>query len=77
MGAVNLLPKIVVNQPNQLIEVRKTSTNDLIRVFRMKGESVQVGLHHPGTFTIKIGNKEIGSFETKPTENNKSIKVEI
>jgi len=77
MGAVNLLPKIVVNQPNQLIEVRKTSTNDLIRVFRMKGESVQVGLHHPGTFTIKIGDKEIGSFETKPAENNESIKVEI
>jgi hypothetical protein len=43
----------------------------------MKGNSVQVKLMHPGTFTIKIGDKEIGSFETKPAENKEIIKVEI
>jgi alkaline phosphatase D len=77
MGATNLLPEIVVNQPNQVIEVTKTTTGDLIRIFRMKGNSVQVKLMHPGTFTIKIGDKEIGSFETKPAENKEIIKVEI
>ena len=77
IGAENLLPEIVVNQPNQVIEVTKTSTGDLIRIFRMKGNSVQVKLMHPGTFNIKIGDKEIGSFETKQAENKESIKVEI
>jgi alkaline phosphatase D len=77
MGAENLLPEVVVNKPNQVIEVRKTSNNDLIRIFRMKGNSAQVKLMHPGTFTIKIGDKEIGSFETKQAENKESIKVEI
>jgi hypothetical protein len=76
-GAENYLPEIVVNKPNQVIEVRKTSNNDLIRIFRMKGNSVQVKLMHPGTFTIKIGDKEIGSFATKPAENKESISVEI
>jgi phosphodiesterase/alkaline phosphatase D-like protein len=76
-GAENYLPEIVVNQPNQVIEVRKTETGDLIRIFRMKGNSVQVALHHPGTFTIKIGQKEIGSFETKQGANNQSVTVEI
>jgi hypothetical protein len=76
-GAENYLPEIVVNQPNQVIVVTKTATGDLIRIFRMKGNSVQVGLHHPGTFTIKIGEKTIGSFETKPVENKESISVEI
>lgn len=77
MGAVNLLPEIVVNQPNQVIEVTKTATGDLIRIFRMKGNSVQVGLHHPGTFNIKIGNKELGSFTTKQGENPEKVNVEI
>ena len=77
MGAENLLPKIEVNQPNQVIEVTKTSTGDLIRIFRMKGNSAQVKLMHPGTFTIKIGDKEIGSFETKPGVNSESVRVEI
>lgn len=76
-GAVNLLPEIAVNKPNQVIEVRKTSTNDLIRIFRIKGNSVQVGLHHPGTFTIKIGDKIVGSFDTKPNENTERVAVEI
>ena len=77
MGAENLLPEVVVNKPNQVIEVRKTSNNDLIRIFRMKGNSAQVKLMHPGTFNIKIGDKEIGSFETKQAKNKESIKVEI
>lgn len=77
MGAENLLPEVVVNKPNQVIEVTKTSTGDLIRIFRMKGNSVQVKLMHPGTFTIKIGDREIGSFETKPESNPVQIKVEI
>jgi phosphodiesterase/alkaline phosphatase D-like protein len=76
-GAENYLPEIVVNKPNQVIEVRKTSNNDLIRIFRMKGNSVQVKLMHPGTFTIKIGDKEIGSFETKPGENIESVSIDI
>ena len=77
MGAENLLPEIVVNQPNQVIEVTKTSTGDLIRIFRMKGNSVQVKLMHPGTFTIKIGDKEVGSFTTKQGENPEKVNVEI
>ncbi len=77
IGADNFLPEIVVNKPNQVIEVRKTGTNDLIRIFRMKGNSIQVGLHHPGTFTIKVGDKTVGSFETKPGVNNQSVNVEI
>jgi hypothetical protein len=77
MGAENLLPEIVVNQPNQVIEVTKTANGDLIRIFRMKGNSAQVRLMHPGTFTIKIGDKEIGSFETKPGSNSVQVNVEI
>ncbi len=77
MGAENLLPEIVVNKPNQVIEVTKTATGDLIRIFRMKGNSVQVKLMHPGTFTIKIADREIGSFETKPGANSESVSVEI
>ncbi len=77
MGANNFLPEVVVNKPNQIIEVRKTSTNDLIRIFRMKGNSMQIGLHHPGTFTIKIENKEVGSFDTKPAENKEKINVDL
>lgn len=76
-GANNYLPKIEVNKPNQIIEVRKVSTNDLIRIFRMKGNSVQVGLHHPGTFTINVGNKSVGTFKTKSGKNPETIKVEI
>ncbi len=77
MGATNYLPTIEVNEPNQVIEVRKTSNDALIRIFRMKGNSMQVGLHHPGTFTIKIGNKIVGSFDTKPKSNSERIKVEV
>lgn len=76
-GANNYLPKIEVNKPNQIIEVRKVSTNDLIRIFRMKGNSVQVGLHHPGTFTINVGNKSVGTFKTKSGKNPETFKVEI
>lgn len=76
-GAENYLPLVVVNKSNQVIEVRKTSTGDLIRIFRMKGNSMQVGLHHPGTFTIKIGDKTVGSFDTKFGENSETVKVEI
>lgn len=76
-GAENYLPEVVVNKPNQVIEVRKTSTNDLIRIFRMKGNSMQVGLHHPGTFTIKIGDKTVGSFDTRFGENKEVVQVEI
>ena len=77
MGADNLLPEVVVNKADQVIEVRKTSTNDLIRVFRMKGNSVQVGLHHPGEFSIKVGDKELGDFTTKPVSNSEKIEVEL
>jgi hypothetical protein len=38
---------------------------------------MQVGLHHPGTFTIKVGDKELGSFTTKPWKNEEKIEVEI
>ena len=80
-GAENVLPEMVVNQPDQVIEVRKTSNNDLIRVFRMKGNSVQVKLFHPGTFDIKIGEgekvKELKGLKTKPGENNEKIPVEL
>lgn len=76
-GATNFLPKVVVNKPNQVIEVRKTSNDALIRIFRMKGNSVQVGLHHPGRFTIKVGDKVLGSFDTKPSENKQKIEVEL
>ncbi len=76
-GADNLLPEILVNKPNQVIEVRKTVTNDLIRVFRMKGNSVQVRLHHPGTFSIKVAGKELGDFTTQPLTNNRQVNVEL
>jgi hypothetical protein len=77
MGATNFLPEVVVNKPNQVIEVRKTATGDLIRIFRIRGNAMQVGLHHPGTFTIKVGDKELGSFTTKPEKNEEKIEVEI
>lgn len=76
-GATNYLPTVEVNKPNQLIEVTKTSTGDLIRIFRMKGNSMQVGLHHPGTFTIKINDTVVGTFDTKPNSNPEIVKVEI
>lgn len=76
-GANNYLPIVEVNKPNQVIEVRKTSTNDLIRIFRMKGSSMQVGLHHPGTFTIKVNDKTVGTYNTKPGSNLDTVKVEI
>lgn len=76
-GANNYLPIVEVNQPNQVIEVRKTSTNDLIRIFRMKGSAMQVKLHHPGTFTIKVNDKVVGTFDTKPDGNLESVKVDI
>jgi hypothetical protein len=76
-GANNYLPTVEVNEPNQLIEVRKTSNNDLIRIFRMKGNSMQVGLHHPGTFTIKVNDKVVGTFDTRAGSNSESVKVEI
>ena len=75
--ASNYLPTVEVNVPNQIIEVRKTSNDALIRIFRMNGNSMQVGLHHPGTFTIKVNQKVIGSFDTKPDSNSEKIKVEI
>ena len=77
MGATNFLPDVILNKPNQVIEVRKTSTGDLIRIFRMKGNSMQVGLHHPGTFTIKVGDKIVGTFDTKPGENPEKVVVEL
>ena len=74
-------PKWWLIKPNQVIEVRKTSNNDFIRVFRMKGNSVQVKLFHPGTFDIKIGEgekvKELKGLKTKPGENNEKIPVEL
>ncbi len=76
-GAKNYLPIIEVNEPNKVIEVRKTSTNDLIRIFRMKGNSMQVKLHHSGTFTIKVNDKTVGTFDTKTGSNPEIIKVEI
>jgi len=80
-GTVNLLPMVEVNKPNQLIEVRKTSNNALIRIFRMKGNSFQVGLHHPGTFDIKVGEgenvKEIKGLSTQEGENPEKISVEL
>ncbi len=79
LGAENILPEIVVNKPDQVIEVRKDGTNDLIRCFRMKGDKIQVKLFHPGTFNIKIGEgenaQEIKSLKTKPVENNEQISV--
>ena len=80
-GTVNLLPEIVVNKPNQVIEVRKTSNNALIRIFRMKGNSFQVGLHHPGTFDIKVGEgenvQEFTGLLTQKGENPETISVEL
>jgi hypothetical protein len=80
-GAENLLPEIVVNKPNQLIEVRKTATNELIRIFRMQGNSVQVKLFHPGTFNIKVGEgehiQEFANKATKPKVNTEQIHVEL
>ena len=80
-GTVNLLPMVEVNKPNQLIEVRKTSNNALIRIFRMKGNSFQVGLHHPGTFDIKVGEgenvKEFKGLSTQEGENPEKISVEL
>ncbi|QGY47110.1 twin-arginine translocation pathway signal [Maribellus comscasis] len=81
MGAENVLPEIVVNKPNQLIEVRKSSSNDLIRIYRMKGNSVQVKLFHPGTFDIKIGEgdniKEFKNLKTEAKNNSQKIAVEF
>ncbi len=77
MGAKNVLPEISVNIPDQVIEVRKVNTNELIRIFRMKGNSVQVKLFHPGTFSIRVGDKELGSFDTKAGENDEKIEVTL
>jgi len=76
-GASNLLPKIVVNKVNQVIEIRNTATNDLVRVFRMKGNSVQLKLHHPGTFSIKVAGKELGDFTTRPMTNRRQVNIEL
>lgn len=81
MGAENVLPEIIVNKSNQVIEVRKTNNNELIRVFRMKGKSAQIKLMHPGTFNIKIGEgdaiKEIKNLHTKANTNSEKINVDL
>jgi hypothetical protein len=79
-GAENVLPEITVNQPDQMVEVRKESNNDLIRIFRMKGTTVQIRLFHPGTFTVKIGqgenSKTIKGLATKAGENTEKLTVQ-
>jgi hypothetical protein len=64
-----------------MVEVRKESTGELIRIFRMNGNSVQVSLFHPGTFTVIIGEgenrKEFRGLATKTGENPEKIEVEM
>ncbi len=80
-GAENVLPEFEVNQPDQVIEVRNANNNELIRAFRMKGNSVQVKLFHPGTFDVKIGEgkkvQEFTGLSTQKGDNPKLISVEL
>lgn len=80
-GAANVLPEMVVDIPNQMVEVRKDSTGELIRIFRMNGNSFQVRLFHHGTFTVIIGEgenrKEFKSLVTQPGENPEKIEVKM
>ena len=80
LGADNLLPEITVNKPNQLVEIRKESNHALIRIFRMKGNALQLGLHHPGVFSIKVGEgddvKELKGLKAEKG-NPEKIVVEL
>ena len=80
-GAENVLPEIVVNKPEQLLQIREADNNELVRIFRMNGQAVQVKLHEPGTFNITIGEGDeaqtMSGVSTQKGENGEKMSVEL
>jgi hypothetical protein len=80
-GAENVLPEIVVNKPEQLVQIREADNNELVRIFRMNGQAVQVKLHEPGTFNITIGEGDeattLTGISTQKDENDEKMTVEL
>ncbi len=77
LGANHFLPEFVVNKPDEVIEISNVKSGKIEYIFRMKQESIQPKMFKTGTYSVKIANKEIGTFKTKKGNNTESIKVEI
>lgn len=80
-GAENILPEIQINRPDQVIQVWNERTNQLVQMYRIKGEVVQPELHESGTFTVKIGEgnniKELSGLRTQKNENKEVISIDL
>jgi len=80
MGAEYLLPEIRVNRPNQVIQILNERTGELVQVFRIKGTSIQPGLHEAGTYKIIVGegsNKKEITATAKKSANSGTVSIEL
>lgn len=76
-GAKNILPEISVNKPNQLIQIVDVKTGELVYIFRMKGDKIQPKVFNSGTYSICIGEKEVGNFVSQEGSNSEKISLEL
>jgi alkaline phosphatase D len=81
MGAENVLPELSLNTPDQLMEIRNDQTNELVQIYRIKGNTVQPKLFESGTFTVVFGEhdtrKTISGLTTRKGENPEQVSVEL
>lgn len=75
-GAKNVLPEISVNKSNQVIQITNNKTGELVNIYRMKGDKIQPKVFTPGTYSVVVGNKKVGTFITKPGKNQEKVVVE-
>ncbi len=80
-NAKNILPRITVNKPNQLVQVWNEKTGELVQVFRMKGTEIQPNLHESGIFTLIVGEEKtiekITGIKSKLNNNEETISIEL
>jgi alkaline phosphatase D len=81
LNAVNVLPRITVDKPNQLFQIRDEKSGETVQIFRMNGTEVQPKLHESGTFTLLIGEGEktqkISGLTTQRNSNGQNVSVSL
>ncbi|MDD4757162.1 MAG: hypothetical protein PHG29_13885, partial [Prolixibacteraceae bacterium] len=79
--ADNVLPEIILDKEDQVIQIWNESTGELSQILRIKGTSIKPRLHDAGIFTLKIGEgsdtKEIKGLKTRLNDNNEKITVNV
>lgn len=75
------LPKLILNQADQLIKIINEETSEIVNVYRITGNTIQPSLHENGTYTVVIGegNKQIDISGMKSVlgENPETLELEI